>query len=150
MAKQVSKYLLLLSTMAFIFEPSLRANCQSKNTETGQEAIEAVSVKLITENPKKYLKKTVQLSGRLENEGENYFTDLRVILKDGQGHFIYVRPWLPFELPPSPPGSTGKRPPVLSQYLGKEVELTAVVDRGTLKKVGGVYLLDVKSAKVVK
>ncbi len=150
MVRQVRKYVFLLFAIAFVLESSLHANCQSKKTETKEETPLTLSVASIVESPEKYLKKTVQLVGRLENKGKNYFTDLSIVLRDDQGNHVYVRPWLPIELPPSPPGSTRKRPAVLSQYLGKQVELTAVLDRGTLKKVGEVYLLSVISAKAIQ
>ncbi|MBI1787855.1 MAG: hypothetical protein HYR60_09940 [Acidobacteria bacterium] len=108
------------------------------------------SVKSIAANPTKYLKTAVKLTGRLENEGKNYFSDLRVVLKDAQGNRLYIRPWLPVELPPPPPGSPAHKRPTLAEFLGKDVEITAIVDRGPLRSVGEVYLLEVKSAKVVR
>ena len=127
-----------------------RSYGQPKKAESNEKPVLRTSVKSIAENPERYLKKAVRLTGRLENQGRNYFTDLNVVLKDAQGNFVHVRPWLPVALPPSPPGPTPKRPEVLSQYLGKQVELTAAVDRGTLGKTGEVYFLDVTSARIVQ
>jgi len=150
MTKLAGKCFLPLVTMAVFSGSSWHADCQSSRSENKEEVSLTPSVGSLAQHPDKYLNNTVRLAGRLENEGKNYFTDLRVVLRDAQGNRVYVRPWLPAELPPSPPGYTGKKPQVLSQYLGKEVELTAVVERGTLKNVGEVYLLNVKSAKVVR
>lgn len=150
MAKQVARLFLLLSTVAFVSGSSLAGVCPQRKSDVDEKTSLPVSVKSVAENPQQYLKKTVRIRGRLQNQGKNYFTDLRVVLTDDQGNQVYVRPWLPTELPPSPPGYRGKRPDVLSNYLGKKVELTAILDQGTLKKVGKVYLLRVKSARVVR
>ena len=110
-------------------------------------------MKAVAENPEEYREKKVKLVGTLENvqiySGKNYFTDLRVVLKDKEGHKVYVRPWLPVSLPPVPPNFKGKRPDVLSRYLGKQIELCGVIDRATLKNLGSVYVLAVESARVL-
>lgn len=109
-----------------------------------------VTVKEVARNPEAYLKQFLRVAGKLENKGENLFTDLKVVLRDAEDNEIYVRPWLPISLPPRPPGSSGAKPPVLSDYLGRRVEVDAVLERGTLKKLGEVYILNVKSAKIVR
>jgi len=111
----------------------------------------AVQVQELAAQPAKYLKQTVLTSGTLENQGKNYFTDLRLILKDDQGRFVHVRPWLPVSLPPTPPGRSGanEKRPVLSDFLGKKVELTAVVQKGDLRRAGDVYYLEVSSARIL-
>ncbi len=124
------------------------AGCGAQEGEQREAAAEA-TIESVAERPADYLHKSVRLKGRLENEGKNLFTDVRIVLKDGEGNFLHVRPWAPISLPP-PPGRSGQRPPVISDFLGKEVELEAVVRRGTIRKAGEVYLLEVKSAKVVK
>ena len=151
MAKRVSIGGALVFAVSCLLASAPRASGQPQEPETPDEktALKA-SVKSLVESAEKFLKKTVRISGRLENAGKNYFTDLDVVLKDAQGNSIRVRPWLPVALPPPPPGPVGKRPEVLSQYLGKEVELTGVVERGTVRKAGEVYLLEVKSARVVQ
>lgn len=128
--------------------PSL-AGCSVQKGEEGERAA-TVSLESVAKNPKDYLGKRVRLTGRLENEGKNLFTDMRIVLKDAEGNSIHVRPWLPVSLPPLPPGHTGQRPSTMSEFLGKQVELDAVVARGTIKKLGEVYLLEVHSAKVLK
>lgn len=149
-AEEISRPLVIVFTLAFVFPAPMCAGCQLKKSAQEEESALKLSVKSVAENPEKYFRKIVRLSGRLENQGKNYFTDLRIALRDDEGNYVYVRPWVPYELPPSPPGHTDRKPPVLSQYLGKTVELTGVLDRGTLKKVGEVYLLVVRTAKVVK
>ncbi len=151
MVTQISRHVAFPLVVALtVFGLSVRGYSQLTERKTDKENVPQLSVKSVAENPEQYLGKTLRVTGRLENKGTNYFTDLRVVLKDDQCNFVYVRPWLPTELPPSPPGYTGERRPVLSQYLGNEVELTTVLERGTLKKVGEVYLLKVKSAKVLR
>lgn len=107
-----------------------------------------MTLKTLSADASKFFRQNVVVSGTLENEGKNYFTDLQVVLKDSQGNRFLVRPWLPTSLPPRPPG-TGQAPPTLASFLGKQIELTAVVEKGDLRKTPGVYYLDVKSAKVL-
>jgi hypothetical protein len=123
-----------------------------KATVAGAEDTGAASVSLevLVGNPEGYVGKAVQVTGTLENAGSNYFTDLRVQLRDDQGHAIAVQPWLPTALPPGPkrPGVTP--PPTLSTYMGKRVDLTAVVEHGELPRRDEVFYLKVQSATVVK
>jgi len=112
-----------------------------------------VALKELAAQPSRRLKTTVQVTGILENQGTNYFSDLRVVLKDAEGGFIHVRPWLPLSLPPRPPApqapsGPGKRPDVLSDFLGKRVELTGVVEKGNLRRAGEVYYLEVQAARL--
>lgn len=123
---------------------------QGQPGEAAQEPPPAVALAELAAHPQDHEKKPLRVVGLLENEGKNYFTDLRLVLKDEDDHFVYVRPWLPAELPAGPPGATGARPETLSKYLGKTVELTAVLDRGPLRGVGDVYCLVVRSAKLVE
>jgi len=115
----------------------------------GQEEIEVISLQSLAEDPAPHLGKTYRISGSLKNKGRNYFTDLRLVLEDAECNFVYVRPWLPLEYPPPPPGRPDLKKAGLSFYLEKEVELTATVERGSLKVVGEVTYLSVKSAKIL-
>jgi hypothetical protein len=119
-------------------------------TEQRQAEAPLVTVEALASSPDQYLGKTVRVKGTLENQGTNYFTDMRLVLKDAEGHFVHVRPWLPFETPPAAPNAPGRRPDTLSRYLGKTVELLAAVDRDTVRRLGEVHLLVVESAKVVE
>jgi hypothetical protein len=112
------------------------------------DKVVTISVKELAENQAKYFKKTIRVEGKLENKGKNYFTDFTLVLKDNAGNFIFVRPWLPTALPSGPPGTSGKRPETLSLYLNKTVELTGIVDQGSLKKEGDIHQLTVKSARL--
>jgi hypothetical protein len=105
------------------------------------------TVKAIAADPGAWLDRPATLTGVLTNEGTNYFTDLRVVLKDAEGRTLPVKPWLPAALPPGP--ASGPRPRTLAQYLGKRVELQASVRRGELRASGSTYYLEVRSARVV-
>lgn len=114
-----------------------------------EEEIPELLLKAVTEDPAKYLSSTFRVRGKLRNKGKNYFTDLQLVLEDEKCNFIYVRPWIPLEFPPPPPGRSEKKQVALSQYLGKQVELTTTIEKGRLKIVGEVYFLNVKSAKIL-
>jgi hypothetical protein len=141
---------LLIGVVIIVLGLSIAVESQPVERQAGEEKVPELSLKALAENPGQYLGKTFRVTGKLRNIGENYFTDLRVILEDDKFNFFYVRPWLPLEFPPTPPGHSDRRRPVLSQYLGQQVELTTALERGTLKKVGEVYFLSVKSAKILK
>jgi len=105
------------------------------------------SVKAVAQDPAAWLDKEASLSGTLENRGSNYFTDLRVVLRDDEGHVLAVKPWLPVSVPPGP--GPGPRPRTLSQYLGKKVDLLATLRRGELRNAGTSYYLEVKEARTL-
>ncbi len=117
----------------------------------GQEEIAAISLPSLASDPAAHVEKTYRIIGKLRNRGRNYFTDLQVVLEDEKcdSIYVYVRPWLPLEFPPPPPGRPELKKPGLSQFLDKRVELTATVERGSLKTVGEVYYLSVKAAKIL-
>ena len=48
------------------------------------------ALKDIAQDPAAWLDKDVGLVGTLENRGSNYFTDLRVVLRDEDGHAVAV------------------------------------------------------------
>lgn len=106
-----------------------------------------VTVQSVMDHPEAYLDQVVSVRGTLANEGKNYFTDFRLVLKGEGGRSIPVKPWLPAEVPPAM--KPGPRPATLSQYLDKTVELTATVRHGELSRLGVVYFLEVKSARVL-
>ena len=95
---------------------------------SGDDQPPDVALTALAANAERYLDDRVTVVGRLDNVGTNYFTDLRVALRDPVAPevFVYVRPWLPVELPPGPSGAR-ERPPVLSDYLAHMVELIATV-----------------------
>lgn len=78
--------------------------------------------------------KLVEIEGKLDNAGTNYFTDRRIILRDETGE-IDVQAWLP--LTAAQPHDDGSRPEVLSDYLGKQVVLIGMVTKQPAKGVVG-------------
>lgn len=140
-----------LGVLILLGPASMQLVCgeEQKEQTTQQVQADSVSIESVAADPAKFVDQSVRLTGKLENEGENYFSDLRVVLRDEEGNHVYVQPWLPVSTPPLPPGFKGKRPQVLSQLLGKQVALRGVVSRGSMKKVGDVYLLQVKSAEIL-
>lgn len=92
---------------------------------------------------------TVRVRGVLTNVGTNYFTDLRVVIADptrpGEASLI-VQPWLPTEVRPRPGGT---KPPVLSDFLDKEVILTGQVAVRPVKGQPPAKTFIVKDAEVV-
>ena len=110
-----------------LFISAARSPCEPAS-ESPKPAVQASdSLAEVAANPEQHVNRTVRLRGRLENQGKNYFTSLRVALIDEDGNSLYVRPWLPLELPRRPRGAKGRKPDVLSNYLGKQVELTGTV-----------------------
>jgi len=120
-----------------------------KSSPSNPESNGIVTVQALSTQAQRYLGQTVRVRGTLENAGSNYFTDLRVQLRDEKGNAVAVNPWLPTSLPPGPkrPGVTP--PQTLSNYLGKQVELVAEVQHGEMQKTGPVYFLKVKAAEIL-
>lgn len=112
--------------------------------QTCDRAAAAVSVAALAGRPATYLDRTVIVTGRLDNAGANYFTDLRIVLSDSSGAALAVQPWLPASVPPPRPGMPAKRPAVLSDYLGKTVKLT-----GCLRKQGDAASFEVQQADII-
>jgi hypothetical protein len=135
---------------AWVLAGALSSVCAAERSVTAPQDEPVASVKALASEPGEFLGKTVRVEGKLENQGKNYFTDLRLVLKDKDGNFVDVRPWLPLETPPAPPNTPRGEPETLSRFLGKNVELVATVERDTVRRVGEVYLLVVQSAKVVE
>jgi hypothetical protein len=140
------------ATGVFLLIGPTLACSQDRPPATPSEGPQTVTVATVSSRPEDYVGKTFRITGTLDNQGSNYFTDLRVVLRDAQGNAIRVRPWLPASLPPGPSRPTGtKTPATLSQFLGKKVELTSEVAQGQLPpRDEKIYFLDVKSAKVVE
>lgn len=145
--KLAGSFLVLLALTADC--PACAADSGAVVRGSGADPPAAVSVASLAGNPQRYVGATVRVRGTLENAGANFFTDLRCRLRDDEGHSITVRPWLPASVPPGPrrPGVTA--PPTLSKYLGKQVDLTAVVEEGALPKSDDRFYLDVQSADVI-
>lgn len=150
MARACHRLSLLMGALGMAGMLSVCAQQRSQPASAARPAPQpvAVSVEDLERSPEKFRERPVRVSGRLENEGRNYFTDLRVVLKDEEGRKVPVRPWLPVSLPPRPPSAaTGSPRAVLSDFLGQEVELTATVRKGALRHFGDVWHLEVTSAR---
>jgi hypothetical protein len=120
----------------------------SASEEPSAQPPAKVSLEALEREPERYRDRAVRVTGRLENIGRNYFTDLRLVFKDAAGRTVPVRPWLPLSVPPRPAGAPGPPPAVLSDFLGKDVELTARLRKGPLRHFGDVWHLEVTSARV--
>lgn len=111
-----------------------RQACDSSTAE--------MSISELAARPAAFLDRNIKVSGLLNNAGGNYFTDLRLELSDS-GAAIAVRPWLPIEVQMRP-GAGGRRPAVLSDYLGKTVRIT-----GCLRREGDAYSLEVQQVEIL-
>ncbi|HBE73806.1 MAG TPA: hypothetical protein DDW31_06965 [candidate division Zixibacteria bacterium] len=101
--------------------------CHGDKKEEGYKKIE---ISKLAAAPQKMEGRRLSVSGRLENAGGNYFTDLRPALRDGKGGEIAVNAWLPLGVPPPRPGDTGRdRPRLMSDLLGKKVRLSGVWEK---------------------
>ena len=91
----------------------------------------------------------VTVRGILLNKGSNYFTDRQLVLRDPHtGVEVYVKPWLPFSLPPPGSESSSESPSVQSDFLNKEVILEGQFANRPVKGVGTVGVIDVERAQV--
>ena len=81
--------------------------CNGQQRKAGDYT--ATTLAGLASSPEQYIDQRVTVEGELFNEGKNYFRDLRLALKDSEGHKVYVRPWLPVSLPPMPPGAKRSR-----------------------------------------
>jgi hypothetical protein len=140
----------LLALVLVGFSDSTWATDSAAGAAEPQGTNAVVTVQSLAADPKRYLGQAVRVRGTLHNAGRNYFTDLRVELRDESGHSVAVEPWLPASLPPGPkrPGSTPPR--TLSTFLGKQVELVAELLHGERPKAGAGYFLKVKTAELVQ
>jgi hypothetical protein len=150
MGRKLTLIVLVLAVLLGCVDGGVRTPSASGPVPAAQATVPLqLSIRQLAERPGDYLNKSVKVSGTLVNQGKNYFTDLLLVLKDDESKTVYVKPWLPASLPPAPPGRGGneKRPEVLTDYLNKKVELTAVVQKGELRRAGDVYYLEVHSAR---
>jgi M6 family metalloprotease-like protein len=129
--------------------PAEEDRARAAPAATAAEALDAttlaLSVKELEENPTKYQKRKVRLTGKLVNLGSNFFTDRRIALQDAEGNTIDVQPWLPLER------ARGDRSgsQTLAGYLDKQVELIGELERGTGDDNREIVVLEVESAQVI-
>lgn len=103
---------------------------QSEPTiQTSEEEIQIVTINNLVNDPKKFLNKKVQVTGKFIFTGKNYFTDPEFAITDGTNNFS-VNAWIPLEVPPPMPGSSDKQRPILMKdFLNKIVTLQGVVEK---------------------
>ena len=100
-------------------------------------------------NPDAFAGKRIVVEGLLDNAGTNFFTDLRLVLKDVEGSgALFVQPWLPLEAPPGP--GAGPEPETLAAYLDKRVILQGIYQQDNIPRVGRTRVLVVESARRVE
>jgi M6 family metalloprotease-like protein len=113
----------------------------SQGTCRGQAATKGLSINELLKFPLAHVNEAVVVQGLLRNDATNYFSDpLNLKLRDRHGGELAIIPWVPKERPPGPRG-TG--PPVLSEFLGHEVELIGRLEEVHPHK----YALRVESAR---
>jgi hypothetical protein len=115
-----------------------------------QTATDKVTPSELLAKKDQFTNQPVTVEGTLSNSGNNFFTDLRVVLKDNKesAEGVLVQPWLPLEVPPGP-NSGGPSVKTLADYLGKKVVITGVLTNDVVKNVGATKVLRVNSAHIV-
>jgi hypothetical protein len=117
----------------------------------GGQTAEILTPSQVLANVDGFMRKRVTVRGVLINEGTNYFTDRRLVLRDAHetaGSALAVVAGAQIE---SAPGQTTTRssPADLSDYLGQVVVMEGVIDEITRKgsrKAKGLRVMHVKIA----
>lgn len=94
----------------------------------------------------------VTVRGVLLNAGTNYFTDQRIVLSDPAavgGKPLDVQGWLPTSVL-RPQRSGAPAPDVMSNYIGKEIELTGRIELRPVRGQPPAKTLIVEKAELVK
>ena len=102
----------------------------------------------VVAKPQEYDEKPIRVRGRLQNAGTNYFKDRRIVLTDGKGNNLEVRPWLPLSRPPS--SAQTQTGTTLADFLDHQVELEGTLTRRTEPSRQTEFIFTVKSAKIVE
>lgn len=97
------------------------------------QAVEPAAMAQAAPNPEAGA--TVILKGKLQNAGTNYFTDQRLVLTAEGQDPIVVQGFAPAEISGDRSARRGG-PPVLSNYLDKDVVLTGHMETKLVKGVG--------------
>lgn len=106
-----------------------------------------IPLKALLAAPSKFVENSVRIEGVLTNEVSNYFgQQTRLIVRDPEGNTLRVSPWLPKEIPLGP---HGQGPPVLSQFLGRPVELTGRLEAQRDPSNPGSFIFRVESARIL-
>jgi hypothetical protein len=138
----------LISTVLVALTLSFEGCAQRAEPAAAQSGPKAVALSDLVAKPENYRDQQVRVQGRLENAGTNYFKDRRIILRDGSGRSIDVRPWLPLSRPaPSAQTEAGS---TLAEFLDRQVELVGKLTMRKEPKRENEYLFEVTSAKVLE
>jgi hypothetical protein len=130
-----------LATLALL---GMTGCCHSPGA--GSLDFRAAAIDKVVAAPASFAGRRIEVQGTLANAGDNYFTDLRLELRDGSGGSIAVQGWLPLEAPPPRINNSARtRPAVLSDYLGKLVRL-----RGTWQQAKSGYQLQVEEGTIIE
>jgi|RhiMethySRZTD1v2_1073278.scaffolds.fasta_scaffold70974_2 hypothetical protein len=126
------------------------AACWWAGPATAQSTADKVTPTELLAKQDQLTNKPVVVQGTLSNSGTNYFTDLRVILKDNTDAAagVIVQPWLPIETRQQ---QTDGTPPTakLSDFLGKKVEIHGMLTDSVVKHVGPAKILRVESVRIL-
>jgi hypothetical protein len=126
------------------------AACWWAGPATAQSTADKVTPTELLAKQDQFTNKPVVVQGTLSNSGTNYFTDLRVILKDNTDAAagVIVQPWLPIETRQQ---QTDGTPPTakLSDFLGKKVEIHGMLTDSVVKHVGPAKILRVESVRIL-
>jgi hypothetical protein len=117
----------------------------------GGETAEILMPSQVVANFDGFMRKRVTVRGVLINEGTNYFTDRRLVLRDAHGTVGSALAVAAGVLTESAPGQATPRgsAPDLSDYLGQVVVMEGVIDEITRKgssKTKGLRVISVKIA----
>ena len=113
---------------------------QPKTTPSGT-VDPAAATKGVLTDPNKYLGQEVTVEGILEAEGQG--RDVRFFLRGSGEARLEVSSWAPTEVI-QPPKEGGTQPKIMSDYVGRNVRLTGVIDKG-----GDTFILNVAKAEVL-
>jgi len=130
--------------VAILFVLSAASCCHQKTVVPAGTSLK-IEIEVIAKDPVKFSDRLLETEGVLKNAGGNYFTDLRLVLTGNKGGEIEVTAWAPLEVPPPRPGpNRPRRPKVMSDFLGKKMNLT-----GRLEVQSGKIILRVEKAEEV-
>ncbi|MCK1744141.1 hypothetical protein IVA80_25720 [Bradyrhizobium sp. 139] len=96
----------------------------------------------VIQNKDKLLNNNVVVEGVLENEGTNYFTNSRMVIKQpGSDKSVVVRLRAPLEIQ-RPLSGQQSTPPTQADYLGKKVKIQGVLREQFVRGLGRAIVLE--------
>lgn len=120
------------------------ATCQFAHGQTSgpTDSTQVLSPAQVIQNKDKLLNNRLVVEGVLENEGTNYFTDSRLVIKQpGSDKGVIVRLKAPLETL-RPQNDQPSIPPTQSDYLGKKVKIQGVLKEQFVRGVGRAVVLE--------